>query len=103
MFVTNIVVGLVCIFRPFRLTRRPFLRDNIYYLFAVYWILFLLWDNKMALSHAIGNEQYNNGRIIIMLYINDCRFVNTLCQLCTGCGIGKLNIQEVDTMERTKG
>lgn len=58
MFVTTVVVGGVVLLRPFMLTRRPFLRDNIFYLFAVYWGLFVLWENEITIAEAIG--KYND-------------------------------------------
>lgn len=56
MYVTAFVVCLVILLNPFMLTRRPFLRDNIFYLFAAYWALFMLWENKMNLGVAIGKD-----------------------------------------------
>lgn len=57
MFVTTMVAGTVAIVRPFMLTRRPFMRDNIFYIFAVYWAFVMLWENKMNIGIAVGKSQ----------------------------------------------
>ena len=54
IFVTTIVVGAVTITKPFSLTQRPFLRDIIFYLFAVYWTFYLLWTGYVSIYHAVG-------------------------------------------------
>ena len=54
IFVTTIVVGVVTITKPFTLTQRPFLRDIIFYLFAVYWTFYLLWTVYVNIFHAVG-------------------------------------------------
>lgn len=54
MFVTTIVVGAVTVTKPFVLTQRPFLRDIIFYIFAVFWTFFLLWNNSMTIFNAVG-------------------------------------------------
>ncbi len=54
MFVTTIVVGAVAVTRPFELTQRPFLRDVIFYIFAVFWTFYLLWNNSMTIYNAVG-------------------------------------------------
>jgi sodium/potassium/calcium exchanger 6 len=54
MFVTTIVVGAVVISKPFMLTRRPYMRDLIFYLAAVYWTFFVLWNNEMNIFNSLG-------------------------------------------------
>ena len=54
MFVTTIVVGAVVISKPFTLTRRPYMRDLIFYLAAVYWTFFVLWENRMNIWISLG-------------------------------------------------
>ena len=54
MFVTTVVVGAVTVTKPFTLTKRPFLRDIIFYIAAVFWTFYLLWHNTMTLYHAVG-------------------------------------------------
>lgn len=54
MFVTSVVVGAICLVKPFKASERPFLRDIIFYLSAVYWGFFMLWKEKVYLAEAIG-------------------------------------------------
>lgn len=54
MFVTTIVVGAVAVTKPLMLTQRPFLRDIIFYIFAVFWTFYLLWSNTMTIFNAVG-------------------------------------------------
>jgi len=48
------VVGAVTISKPFTLTQRPFLRDIIFYIFAVFWTFALLWYHYMTIYNAVG-------------------------------------------------
>ena len=64
MFVTTVVVGAVVVSKPFTLTRRPYMRDLIFYLAAVYWTFFVLWENRMSIWISLGEwvEQLNRGK-----------------------------------------
>ena len=65
MFVTTVVVGLVAIFHPFTLPHNAFMRDNIYYLGAVFWVFYLLWDNHMDIYvAAIGTNVISSVRFL---------------------------------------
>ena len=54
MFVTTIVVGVVSIVVPFKLTRRPFIRDVMAYLIAAVWSYIALWDGYISLAESVG-------------------------------------------------
>lgn len=54
IFVTTIVVGAVTITNPFELTQRPFLRDIIFYMGAVFWTFYLLWTGFVTIVSAVG-------------------------------------------------
>ena len=54
MFVTSVVVGAICLIKPFKASGRPFLRDIIFYLAAVYWAFYMIWKEKIYLAEAIG-------------------------------------------------
>lgn len=54
MFVGSVVIGSVAITKPFRLTERPFLRDILFYLIAVFWTFVVLWQNKVTIYTASG-------------------------------------------------
>lgn len=53
-FVTTVVVGTVAMVVPYRLTRRPFLRDITVYLVAVLWTYVVLWDRQIHLYESLG-------------------------------------------------
>ena len=53
-FVTSCVVGSMCIIKPFRVERGPFLRDVGFFTFAVILVLVVLWDSKLEEWEAAG-------------------------------------------------
>ncbi|KAL4252330.1 Ca(2+):cation antiporter (CaCA) family protein [Abortiporus biennis] len=53
-FVITCVVGSMCIIKPFKVERGPFLRDVGFFTIAVIVILFVLWDSKLELWEAIS-------------------------------------------------
>lgn len=55
IFVTTVVVGGVAFITPFNLTKRPFLRDIIFYTIAVYLTFYLLWTGAVTIYMAAGN------------------------------------------------
>ena len=59
MFVTSIVVGAIAIVKPFKAMQRPFLRDIIFYIAAVYWAFFMLYKEKVYMAEAIGKSNWN--------------------------------------------
>ena len=67
IFVTTIVVGGVAFLSPFlTLTKRPFLRDIIFYTFAVYWTFYLLWTNTVTIFMAAGKP----SRLFSLYYLS---------------------------------
>ena len=62
MFVTTIVVGAVTISKPFTLTQRPFLRDLIFYMAAVYWTFYLLWNGSVDIGNVAGGGDRERER-----------------------------------------
>ena len=46
-FVTSCVVGSMCIIKPFKVDRGPFLRDVGFFTAAVVLLLAVLWDNRI--------------------------------------------------------
>lgn len=53
-FVTSIVVGSMCIIKPFRVDRVPFLRDVGFFTISVVVILVVLWDSQLELWEAMS-------------------------------------------------
>ncbi|XP_052801563.1 mitochondrial sodium/calcium exchanger protein-like isoform X2 [Mya arenaria] len=54
VFVTTVVAGFIAIICPFDAMQRPFLRDVIFYIAAVFWTFDVLWDKKITKLEAIG-------------------------------------------------
>ncbi|XP_071944213.1 mitochondrial sodium/calcium exchanger protein-like [Antedon mediterranea] len=54
IFVTTIVTGAIAWVSPFKMAERPFLRDVIFYMAAVYWVYFVIWKQCLSLKTAIG-------------------------------------------------
>lgn len=53
-FVTSCVVGSMCIIKPFKVNRGPFLRDVGFFTVAVTVLLVVLWDSKLVFWEAIS-------------------------------------------------
>ncbi|GJE99905.1 sodium/calcium exchanger protein-domain-containing protein [Phanerochaete sordida] len=53
-FVTSCVVGSMCIIKPFKVNRGPFLRDVGFFTISVIGILVVLWDSKLELWEALA-------------------------------------------------
>ncbi|CAL8248229.1 unnamed protein product [Merluccius merluccius] len=54
IFVTTVVAGSVSLFKPFTIASRPFLRDVIFYMAAVYWTFMILYRGTIQLGEALG-------------------------------------------------
>ncbi|KAL4223077.1 Mitochondrial sodium/calcium exchanger protein [Mactra antiquata] len=54
VFVTTVVAGFIVVICPFDAMQRPFLRDIIFYLAALFWTFYILWDKKITKVEAIG-------------------------------------------------
>ncbi|KAG7280893.1 hypothetical protein CRUP_009179 [Coryphaenoides rupestris] len=52
IFVTTVVAGSVSLVKPFAVASRPFLRDIIFYMAAVYWTFLILDRGTMQLGEA---------------------------------------------------
>ena len=53
-FIVSVVVGAMCVIKPFRVARGPFLRDVGFFTVAVALLLVVLWDNKLEAWEAAG-------------------------------------------------
>ncbi|XP_072289500.1 mitochondrial sodium/calcium exchanger protein [Eucyclogobius newberryi] len=54
IFVTTVVAGSVALVKPFALASRPFLRDLIFYMSAVYWTFVILYRGTISLGETLG-------------------------------------------------
>ncbi|XP_023674017.1 mitochondrial sodium/calcium exchanger protein isoform X1 [Paramormyrops kingsleyae] len=54
IFVTTIVAGSVSLVKPFTVASRPFLRDIIFYMAAVFWTFLILYKGQIHLGEVLG-------------------------------------------------
>ncbi|KAM4616950.1 mitochondrial sodium/calcium exchanger protein [Polymixia lowei] len=54
IFVTTVVAGSVSLVKPFAVASRPFLRDVIFYMAAVFWTFVMLYRGTVSLAEALG-------------------------------------------------
>ncbi|XP_029103062.1 mitochondrial sodium/calcium exchanger protein isoform X1 [Scleropages formosus] len=54
IFVTTVVAGGVALVKPFTVASRPFLRDVIFYMCAVFWTFVILFKGQMTLGETLG-------------------------------------------------
>ncbi|XP_053276571.1 mitochondrial sodium/calcium exchanger protein [Pleuronectes platessa] len=54
IFVTTVVAGSVALVKPFAVASRPFLRDVIFYMVAVFWTFLMLYRGTTALAEILG-------------------------------------------------
>ena len=51
---TTVVAGSINICTTFKMARRPFLRDNIFYLVAVIWTFVVIYQKQIKTAEASG-------------------------------------------------
>ncbi|KAH8870564.1 Mitochondrial sodium/calcium exchanger protein [Schistosoma japonicum] len=54
LLVNTVTAGLVIFLKPFKMSRRPFLKDTIFYMIAVSWAASILIRRKIYFTDAIG-------------------------------------------------
>ncbi|XP_029018306.1 mitochondrial sodium/calcium exchanger protein [Betta splendens] len=54
IFVTTVVAGSVALVKPFAVASRPFLRDVIFYMVAVFWTFVILYRGTTTLGEILG-------------------------------------------------
>ncbi|XP_029295145.1 mitochondrial sodium/calcium exchanger protein isoform X3 [Cottoperca gobio] len=54
IFVTTVVAGSVALVKPFAVASRPFLRDVIFYMVAVFWTFLMLFRGTTTLGEILG-------------------------------------------------
>lgn len=54
IFVTTVVAGSVALVKPFAVASRPFLRDVIFYMGAVFWTFVMLYRGTTTLGETLG-------------------------------------------------
>lgn len=54
IFVTTVVAGSVSLVKPFAVASRPFLRDVVFYMAAVFWTFVILYRGTTTLGETLG-------------------------------------------------
>ncbi|XP_008334960.1 mitochondrial sodium/calcium exchanger protein [Cynoglossus semilaevis] len=54
IFVTTVVAGSVALVKPFAVASRPFLRDVVFYMGAVFWTFLMLYRGTTTLGETLG-------------------------------------------------
>ncbi|XP_050971763.1 mitochondrial sodium/calcium exchanger protein [Labeo rohita] len=54
IFVTTVVAGSIALVKPFTVASRPFLRDVIFYIAAVFWTFSILYKGHITIGESIG-------------------------------------------------
>lgn len=54
IFVTTVVAGSIALVKPFTVASRPFLRDVIFYMAAVFWTFSILYKGHISMGEALG-------------------------------------------------
>ena len=85
MFVTSVVVGAVGMVKPFSLTQRPFLRDILFYLIGVFWTFVILWQNKVTIYSAIGEQNVLEHNLWVLKVVCTCTCLLITLSLCLMC------------------
>uniref|UniRef100_A0A4W6GAA7 Solute carrier family 8 member B1 n=1 Tax=Lates calcarifer TaxID=8187 RepID=A0A4W6GAA7_LATCA len=60
IFVTTVVAGGVALVKPFAVASRPFLRDVIFYMVAVFWTFVMLFRGTTTLGETLGTHSYTH-------------------------------------------
>ncbi|MFT7804980.1 sodium/potassium/calcium exchanger 6, mitochondrial isoform X1 [Arapaima gigas] len=58
IFVTTVVAGSVALVKPFTVASRPFLRDVIFYMAAVFWTFVILFKRQITLGESLGKTLF---------------------------------------------
>ena len=54
VFVTTVVVGSICLVKPFTSVKRPLLRDIVFFMLAGFWAFVIMWDGEIALWELLA-------------------------------------------------
>lgn len=54
MFITTIIVGVICFIQPFTSVQRPLLRDMIFFTLAAFWAFIVVWDGSIVIWETLG-------------------------------------------------
>lgn len=67
IFVTTVVAGSIALVKPFTVASRPFLRDVIFYMAAVFWTFIILYKGHISMGEAVGPITIIHSHLFIHL------------------------------------
>ena len=67
VFVSTVIVGLICFIKPFYSVQRPLLRDIIFFMIAGFWAFYVIWDGKIVLGETLGNSRFHD---LVVIYLS---------------------------------
>lgn len=96
IFVTTVVAGSVALVKPFAVASRPFLRDVIFYMVAVFWTFVILYRGTTSLGEILGinSHIHMEGQVHFSFSTGLCQKVlltcsltslSHICELLCGC------------------
>ena len=98
---TTIVVGAIVFSFTFTLTQRPFLRDVIFYIIAVFGTFYAIWDERMYWWEGAGMTS-SVAMVIIHMYLSCsiCGHIYNICACCVSWTTGVSKISQKETWYR---
>ena len=105
IFVTTVVVGSIVLSSKFTLTTRPFLRDVIFYIIAVFCSFYTIWDQRMYWWEGAGmvsSVAGDNTHVCMCTYISTYRLCSYICCICTCCPTWTTDISKISQEEAWK-
>jgi len=54
VFVSTVIVGVICFIEPFHSVQRPLLRDIIFFMISAFWAFVVVWDGYIRLWETLG-------------------------------------------------
>jgi Ca2+/Na+ antiporter len=81
VFVSTVVVGIICFICPFNSVQRPLLRDLIFFMIAGFWAFVVIWGGKIALWETLG---FLFLYVVYILVVVLGRYVNQKIKLSSG-------------------
>ena len=108
VFVTTVVAGGIALVKPFTAASRPFLRDVIFYMVAVFLTFMVLYFGRITLGEALGEchgglggWQEQPGSAVTPHCSPHPRLPGAVCFLCLHCGA--LHLDSPAAAERRAG
>ena len=81
VFVSTVIVGVICFIQPFTSVQRPLLRDIIFFMISAFWAFYVVWDGKIVLVETLG---FLAMYVVYIIVVIGGRFINQKIKLKKG-------------------